>query len=230
MGISKPVGAVVAAAALAGLLAACSSAGGSTGPVAGGSKIATAPTPTATSTTAVPEVVPPTVSPGKVVTNAEHPAPVGRRLTGFGDSSSAPSQPSHGSPGVPSLSAPVTYESVSVPSLFNCREAGTTYYTPPNIAVGFDVTVLVNSSTLAKDLVIAAPNRAPRGVSNASELISSAQLGKGVWKATYRTFASLYEPRYTPVTVSSLEATAGGARYTIVFPSPVSITRDACHS
>ena len=228
MNISKPVAAAISAAALAGLLAACGSAGGGTGQVAGGQKIATSPTPSATPTTAVAQVAVPKLTAG--TSDSAHPAPAGRSASGFGDSSGTASSPSHGSPSAPVLSAPVTYQSVSVPSEFNCQQAGTTYYTPPNVAVGFDVTVLVNSSTLAKDLVIAAPNRAPRGVSNASELISSKALGNGVWQATYRTFASLYEPRYTPVTVNALQATAGGARYTIVFPSPLAITKASCNS
>src|SRR3954463_16539254 len=194
--ISNRVVAAAGAAALAGLLAACSSAGGSTGPVAGGRKIATSPTPSATPTTPVPQVAVPKVTAGNVATGAANPAPAGRSLAGFGDSASAPSGPAsppHGSSSVPALTGPVTYQSVSLPSGYNCTESGTTYYTPPNIAIGFDVTVLVNSSTLVSDLVITAPNRAPPGLSNASKLISSVAFGGGVWKATYRTFASLYE-------------------------------------
>lgn len=125
---------------------------------------------------------------------------------------------------------PVTYQSANFPHPYNCAEGGTSYYTPPNVTAALDVTVLVTSQTLAKDLVIAAPNRAPRGLSNASQLISSASVGKGVWRATYRTFVALYEPKYTPVTVSALQASANGSRYTIAFSSPVSVTLADCHS
>jgi len=230
--ISKPVGWVAASAALGLVLTACSSAGGSTGPVANGSPIATARTASATpapATTA--QVAPPKVAAGDVST-AAHPVADGRSLAALPGSSnpSTPSGPQHTGSSLPPLSGPVTYQSVNVPSTYNCAEAGTTYYTPPNIAIGFDVTVLVSSPTLANDLVIAAPNRAPRGLSNASHLVRATALGNGVWQATYRTFASLSEPRFTPVTVSALQATAGGSHYTIAFPSSFTITKDDCHS
>ena len=78
--------------------------------------------------------------------------------------------------------------------------------------------------------MIVAPNRAPRGLTNSSQAISATALGHGVWRATYRTFVSLYEPKYTPVTLSSLQATGAGAHYTIAFPEPLAVTLTDCHS
>jgi hypothetical protein len=124
----------------------------------------------------------------------------------------------------------VTYESVSFPSPYNCEQSGTTYYTAPNVAIAMDVTVLVNSSTLARNLVVAAPNPAPRGLSNASQWISEDALGNGVWRATYRTYVSLYQPRFNSLTISGLRASAAGSHYAIAFPAPLAVSLRDCHS
>ena len=90
--------------------------------------------------------------------------------------------------------------------------------------------MLVNSASLATDLSIAAPNAAPRGLSNSSRLVSSSAVSKGVWRATYRTYVALYEPNYVPVSVGALEAAGAGQRYTIAFTSPVTVTLQNCRS
>lgn len=230
--ISKPVGGVAVGIALAALLAACSSGGGS-GPIAHETGVDAGPSTSATPSTvaATEPVASAKIAPGDAAVTAKA-APAGRTETSFAGSgrTSTSSVPAHSPSAVPPLTGPVTYQSVDVSPRFNCAEAGTTYYTPPNITIGFDVTVLVTSPSLARDLEIAAPNPAPRGLSNASRLISSSALGNGVWRATYRTFASLYQPRYVPVTVDSLQASLGGNHYTIAFPSPVTITEDECNS
>lgn len=233
--ISKRAAGVAAAAALAALLTACGSTGDDGGVVSGGvgSPSTPASSSSITPTSAVVQVVPPkpTLPGDSTVARPVSAGRTGANLAGSGTPANTHSSPTtRTSSSVPPLSGPVTFESVALSSPYNCAESGTSYYTAPNVAVAVDVTVLVTSGSLARNLVIAAPNHAPRGLSNTSQAISSTALGHGVWRATYRTFVSLYEPKYVPVTLSALQATAAGARYTIAFPEPLAISIADCHS
>jgi hypothetical protein len=129
---------------------------------------------------------------------------------------------------LPALTTPVTFDFYSYPKPFNCRESGDSYYSGPDASAALDVTVLVKSAALANDLTIAAPNPPIGGLSNASSRVSSSALGHGVWRATYRTYVSLLHPHYTPVTFSSLSASADGSSYTITFSSPITVTLSDC--
>ena len=230
MNVQKAVNAAVAAAALTGALAACSSSGSgpSTAPLPGVStSIPMSPSPSPTSPARLTRA--PALPTGPVYQASAHPAPRGYTEAGFPDTAgtghAAPA------PATPvSVTGPVTFSSVSFPRPYDCREAGTSYYSPPNVSVAMDVTVLVTSSMLAHELSIAAPNAAPPGLSNSSQWISSTAVGKGVWRATYRTFVSLYQPQYTPVTVSALSASAAGSGYEIAFGSPVTVSIHSCTS
>ena len=231
MNVQKATLGVVGAVALGALLAACSSSG--SGQSDSLAALAGAPAPVTVSpavNNTVPTPTVPTRNSAAAITVQAHPAPEGQGQVGFGGSAVAPSAPSRGASGSVTLSGPITFSAVSFPGPYDCAESGTTYYNPPNVAVAMDVTVLANSPALANGLTVTAPNPAPRGISNASHLMSSAALGNGVWRATYRTWVSLYQPRFTPVTVSSLAASSGGNGYTITFRSPVTVTIDDCHS
>jgi hypothetical protein len=230
MNVQKAAYGFVGTLALTAVLTACGSSGSSNSDSL--AQLAGAPAPVTVSpahdnSAPTPSVPAPSTAPAIAVT--VHPAAAGDgQVTAAAPK--APSGPSHNASSPVVLTGPVTFSSYSFPRPYNCTESGTTYYTPPNIEVAMDVTVLVNSATLAHDLSITAPNRAPRGLSNTSSLVSSAALGNGVWRSTYRTYVALSEPHYTPFTVSSLAATAGGAKYTIAFPAAVAVTLDDCHS
>jgi hypothetical protein len=234
--ISKTLAGVATAAALAGLLTACTSASNSAGDnAAPAPSRLSVPSSTSASVSARPSTVARIVSPkpstGGGSTPAPRPVPTRPAAAHSSTPSASASHPTPASPPAPpTLSGPVTFSSVAFQSPYNCAESGTGYYTAPNITAAVDVTVLVNSPALARDLVIAAPNRAPRGLSNASQWISATSLGGNVWRATYRTFVALTGPKYTPVTVSSLQASANGTPYTITFSSPLSVTLADCHS
>lgn len=229
MEIGKSVAGAAVAAALASLLTACSSGGG----VAGDANTAPAPAASAShGPTTLARVARPDPSTAAGTAAAPRPAPAPQPapvVAAPAAASRTPAAASHPS-ARPKPTGPVTFASVAFPKPFDCTQAGTGYYTAPDVTIAVDVTVLVNSAALTKDLVIAAPNRAPSGVSNASQPISAASLGDGVWRATYRTYASLAGPRYTPVTVSALQASDGTRQYAIVFSAPLSVTFADCHS
>ncbi|WP_338184807.1 hypothetical protein [Jatrophihabitans sp.] len=228
MKVRYSVAGIAAAAVIAAVLTGCGSSGGGP-PGLPLTQYAPAPTTSAAKPAATHTVTPPKITAAAI--EPAKPVQVGRSDTSF-PSVSTPSV-SHATSkpeGAPALSSPVTFRSAGFASFSNCSEAGTSYYKPPNISVGMDVTVLAASQQLADGLDITPPNAALRGMSNASTLRSSKALGHGVWQATYRVYTSLYEPDYTPVTISSLRAAAAGSGFTIDFSSPVTVTESDCHT
>ena len=231
MNVHKVITGVVGAAGLITVLAACSSHGGPQAAVTSDGSVSVSATQSSTPAASSAAVTTPAFIVKPTVAATPPPPPTNTpSVIGFASPRKASPTNTHPTSSAPTLTGPVTFSAVSFPKPFDCEQAGTSYYAAPNVAVALDVTVYVTSQQLAHDLTLAAPNYAPNGISNASQYIGSSSLGHGVWRATYRTYVSLYEPSYTPVAVSSVQASAAGTNYTISFASPVSVTLSNCHS
>jgi hypothetical protein len=238
----RSTGTVVAGVAATGLLtlvlSACSSGAGKSGGPSGiglsdvgtrsSSGHSTSSTrSTAPSTTALPA---PVASVSQIPTSSGEGSSQTLVLhTGFPSSTHAAAPPPVQSQSLPTPTGPVTFVSWALQRPYNCREHADLVDTAPDVSAAIDVTVLLQGVS-AGSLSIVAPNPAVRTLPNASSLLSSSSLGHGLYKATYRSYVSLFAPNFTPVTFSSLTAVSAGSQYSIVFASSVTITLDDCHS
>lgn len=141
---------------------------------------------------------------------------------------STPAPPASTTP-LPTPTGPVTYVSWAFVRPYNCREHADLVDTAADVSTALHITVLLRGVP-ASSLSIVAPNRAVRTLPNTSSLVSSVPVGHGLYEATYTTYVSLFHPKFTPVTFSSLTALAGGTQYTIALPSPVTVTLDDCRT